>query len=52
MVNTALVVLSAMASEEAEGTAHSVTPAYVYGLVAFGALMLLLFLTTRINIDR
>jgi hypothetical protein len=52
MVNSAVVLLSALASEAAEEGEAAHTPSYVYGLTALVVLLLLLFLVTRINIDR
>lgn len=49
----AIVVLSALASEAAEGGAEEAHPSpYLYGGVALIVLLLLLFLVTRLNIDR
>lgn len=53
MINSAVVVLSALASDAAEeGTEAAHTSPYLYGAVALGTLLLLLFITTRINVDR
>lgn len=53
MITSAVVVLSALASDAAEeGGAAAHTSPFLYGAVALGTLLLLLFLTTRINIDR
>jgi hypothetical protein len=52
MVNSALIVLSAAASESAEAGEAAKTSPYLYGGIALGTLLLLLFLVTRINIDR
>jgi hypothetical protein len=48
----AVVVLSALASEAAEGAEKTNPSPYLYGAVALGSLLLLLFLVTRLNIDR
>lgn len=48
---SALVALSSMATEAA-GEGHSETNPYIYGGVALGTLLLLLWITTRINVDR
>lgn len=48
----AVVVLSALASEAAEGVEESHPNPFWYGGVALGFLLLLLFLVTRLNIDR
>ncbi|MEZ5186601.1 MAG: hypothetical protein R2720_12720 [Candidatus Nanopelagicales bacterium] len=53
MVNSAVVVFSALASENAEEGGEAVhTSPFLYGGVALGVLLLLLFLVTRLNIDR
>ncbi len=53
MFNSAVVLVSAVASETAEegGEAANTSP-YLYGAVALATLLLLLFVTTRLNIDR
>ena len=52
MFNSAVVFLSALASETAEeGEVAHVSP-YWYGAVTLIVLLLLLFLVTRLNIDR
>jgi hypothetical protein len=52
MANSVLVLLNTLAAMEAdEGEAAHVSP-YAYGAVALFVLLLLLFLVTRINIDR
>ena len=52
MFNSAVVFLSALASETAEeGDVAHVSP-YWYGAVTLIVLLLLLFLVTRLNIDR
>ncbi len=48
----AVVVLSALASEAAEGVEESHPSPFLYGGVALVVLLLLLFLVTRLNIDR
>lgn len=48
----AVVVLSALASEAAEGAEESTFNPYWYGGVALGTLLLLLILVTRLNVDR
>jgi hypothetical protein len=52
MVNSAVVYVSALASETAEGGEAAHVSPFWYGGVALGSLLLLLFLVTRINIDR
>lgn len=48
----AVVVLSALAAETAQGAEESHPSPFLYGGVALGTLLLLLFLVTRLNIDR
>lgn len=48
----AVVVLSALASEATEGVEESHPSPFLYGAVALVSLLLLLFLVTRLNIDR
>jgi hypothetical protein len=48
----AVVVLSARASEAAQGVEETHPSPYLYGGVALLVLLLLLFLVTRLNIDR
>lgn len=50
-MTSAVLVLNTLASEAA-GEEHSPTNPFLYGAVALGALLLLLFITTRINVDR
>jgi hypothetical protein len=52
MVTSAIVFVSAVASETAEEGEVAHTSPFVYGGFALVVLMLLLFLTTRLNIDR
>ncbi|MCB0899049.1 MAG: hypothetical protein H6526_00855 [Actinobacteria bacterium] len=52
MAHSVLVLMNTLASMEAdEGEAAHVSP-YAYGAVALGVLLLLLFVTTRLNVDR
>jgi hypothetical protein len=51
MVNAA-IVLSALAAEGAEGAEEAHTSPFLYGGVALVFLLLLLFLVTRLNIER
>lgn len=52
MAHSVLVLMNTLASMEAdEGEAAHTSP-YAYGAVALIALLLLLFVTTRINVDR
>lgn len=52
MGNSVLVLMNVLASMDGdEGEAVHTSP-YVYGAVALIVLLLLLFLVTRINIDR
>jgi hypothetical protein len=48
----AVVVLSALAAEAVEGEGTAQVSPYWFGGVALGSLLLLLFLVTRLNIDR
>jgi hypothetical protein len=52
MANSVLVLMNTLAAMDAdEGEAAHTSP-YAYGAVALIVLLLLLFLVTRINIDR
>ena len=51
MVN-AVVVLSALAAETAEGAEEAHPSPFWQGGIALGVLLLLLFLVTRLNVDR
>lgn len=48
----AVIVMNALASEAAAGMEESHPSPYWFGGVALGSLLLLLFLVTRLNIDR
>jgi hypothetical protein len=48
----AVVVLSALAAETAEGAEEAHVSPYWYGGVALAVLLLLLFLVTRLHVDR
>ncbi len=52
MVNSAVVFVSALASEAEDGGEVAHVSPFWYGGVALGVLLLLLFLVTRLNIDR
>jgi hypothetical protein len=53
MFTSAVVLVSAVASEAAEeGGEVAPTSPFLYGGVALATLLLLLFVTTRLNIDR
>lgn len=53
MFTSAVLLLSAVASETAEeGGEVAHTSPFLYGGVALATLLLLLFLTTRLNVDR
>lgn len=51
-MQTAVIVLNALASEGAASEEHSKTSPYLYGLVTLTVLLLLLFIVTRFNSDR
>lgn len=50
-IATAVTTVVVAAEEAAEG-AHSGPNHYLIGGIAFGILLLLLFITTRFNVDR